>query len=244
MGRTVNHQYGAIFGRAGWNGQYRISDNLQGTNSLVINRHESNRSYASNTFEIPFYTEYQFERFQDSDYSRFESGKLYRVYIGVYFSSNNYNQQGNKIVFIDRIEGLMTRGEAEAIATQRRQEGEAIAQQRRQAEAEAREALQNPNNVDRNMYNRISVQDFSFDMVTGRLPVGAKVTFTTRFITRPTGTRYLFRDINQLITISTQHNFVRDIPDNTLNCMRDVRIYLTITRSGETGTATVDIVEW
>jgi hypothetical protein len=121
-------------------------------------------------------------------------------------------------------------------------------------EAIAREAKFNPNKFDRSQYKEITVEDFSFDMVTGKFNAGTKISFKAKFLTKPTGTNYRFKDINSLITLSTTHNFVRDMPDRCFNNYQDwlgrwqsqdsVEIFVTVKKTGQSGECSVDIVEW
>jgi hypothetical protein len=121
---------------------------------------------------------------------------------------------------------------------------------KRSAEIKAEmEAKYNPNKLDRSQYSEITVEDFSFDMVAGRLAAGAKVTFKTQFLTRPTGTSYRFKNVDPLITLSTAHNFVRDTPDKLFDSSRStddrtVKIYVTVKKPGQSGECSVDILEW
>jgi hypothetical protein len=133
------------------------------------------------------------------------------------------------------------------------EEREKAAEAQKKAKAEILEAKQNPKSLNRTEYKKFTVEDFSFDMVAGNLPVGSKVTFRAKFWGKPTGTSYSFRDINGLITLSSDHNFVRDIPElcftsvwigSYLAEQTTVDVFITVTKAGQTGTCSVDIVEW
>jgi hypothetical protein len=165
---------------------------------------------------------------------------------------------------IVQIDGLVSVDEAnqieaqkqsdrEAADTAKRIAGEAAAEAKKKADAEAKEAKQNPKNLDRSLYKQVTVEDFSFDMVAGNLLVGSKVSFKANFLTKPTGTRYNFKDVNMLITLSSDHNFVRDIPEFCFTgmyygayipSMTTVNVYVTVKKTGQTGECSVDIVEW
>jgi hypothetical protein len=148
----------------------------------------------------------------------------------------------------------MTMDEVSAFEAQQKAEQTAAAEAKKKAEAEALEAKQNPNKLDRSLYREITAEDFSFDMMAGKLPVGSKVGFKASFFTKPTGTNYRFDDVNLSITLSTNHNFVRDIPDRCFGPYQDwirgwkpkdsVKIFVTVKKSGESGECSVDIIEW
>jgi tetratricopeptide (TPR) repeat protein len=120
--------------------------------------------------------------------------------------------------------------------------------------AEAKEAKFNPNKFDRSQYKEITVEDFSFDMVAGKFNAGTKISFKAKFLTKPTGMNYRFEDVNSLITFSTTHNFVRDIPDRCFGPYQhaflgwqsqdSVKIFVTVKKPGQSGECSVDIVEW
>lgn len=114
-------------------------------------------------------------------------------------------------------------------------------------------AIRNPDNLNRSEYTRMSASDFSFNMVAGNLPVGSKVRFTTRFLTRPTSPRYMFADVNPLLTLTSRHNFAgnmgREYFEHTrilghLHEPAQVNVYVTVTRTGQMGEATIDIMSW
>jgi hypothetical protein len=73
----------------------------------------------------------QFETYNDQTYKRIDETKKYRIYLGVY--QNSYSK--NWVLFIDKIEGLMSITEVAAIEAKQKAEAEAKA-----AEAEARAA--------------------------------------------------------------------------------------------------------
>jgi hypothetical protein len=249
---------------------YQISETPGGTPSSFFYAHGSlgGQPYASfNYFEPRQFEPYGYESgmYDGSEmYKRIDKQKKYRIFFGVYFNTFNYRW----IPRIDKIEGLRTMSEvraseaerkaadAEALAARRQAEAEALEARkkaeaevlaaRRKAEEEAHEAKQNPNRLDRSLYRVIKVEEFSFDMVTGRLPVGSKVAFTAKFSGKPTGTDYRFSSVNGYITVSTTHNFVRDIPDKYFGTFSDwlVKVYVTVKRAGQTGECSVDIVEW
>jgi hypothetical protein len=125
--------------------------------------------------------------------------------------------------------------------------------EKKQAEAEANELKRNPKGLDRSQYKEISVEDFTFDMVAGNLKVGTRVCFEDNFLGKPTGTEYRFNGVNALLTLSSTHNFVRDIPESYFTGIllgryipqfTTVTVYVTVTKTGEYGTGSVDIVEW
>jgi hypothetical protein len=73
------------------------------------------------------------------------------------------------------------------------------------------------------------------------------------FSYKPTGTTYRFDNMDLSITISTNHNFARDIDNIHFDDesffglalpQLSVKIYVTVTKTGEYGTATVDIIDW
>jgi hypothetical protein len=80
------------------------------------------------------------------------------------------------LLLVGGLTGCVT--EAEKI---RREEAEKAREIARQEEFAAKEAKQNPNHLDRSLYKRISVEDFSFDMVAGKLATGSKVVFKSSF---------------------------------------------------------------
>jgi hypothetical protein len=151
--------------------------------------------------------------------------------------------------------------EQQKLAEERRLEEERLAEAKRKAEAEAEaaraaaeEARHNPNKLDRSSYRRRKVEDFSFDMVASKLAAGTKVAFTAKFWTKPTGTTYRFEDVDFGITLSSNHNFVRDMPDRCFGSWDSiifgwqsksaVNLYVTVKRSGQSGECSVDIIDW
>jgi hypothetical protein len=149
--------------------------------------------------------------------------------------------------------------EEQRLVEERRLAEERLAEAKRKAEAEAaraaaEEAMHNPNKLDRSSYRGIKVEDFSFDMVAGKLAAGTKVAFTAKFLTKPTGTTYLFEDVNFGITLSSNHNFVRDMPDRCFGPWNHwflgwqsksaVNLYVTVKRPGQPGECSVDIIDW
>jgi hypothetical protein len=235
----------AYFTYASENGTYKISETQGSTPSGLFRVHEDDNSHYFN-----YVRPEQFERYDDQTYRRVDFQKKCKIYFGVYyFYSREY-----WVTRIDKIEGLRTMEEVAAFEAQQRQEREAAEASRRKAAAEAREAKQNPGGLDRSLYKEITVEDFSFDMVAGRLPVDSKIFFEAKFFSKPTGTRYTFDDVNFSIILSTDHNFVRDIPDGCFerrfNILRQVwevssvKVYVTVKRAGQTGECSVDIMEW
>jgi hypothetical protein len=230
----------------------RISETPDGTHSRVFPLHDYDNYIWDSAYN--YFVPQQFERYEYI-YSRIDAQKKYKIFFGVYYNKNFKFWSA----FIDKIEGLRTMdevraearalevAEAEALAARRKAEAEALAA-RRKAEAEAHEAKQNPNRLDRSLYRVIKLEEFSFDMVTGRLPVGSKVAFMAQFSIKPTGTRYHFGYVDFSITVSTTHNFVLDIPDRYFGIFSDrdkeVKVYLTIKRAGQRGECSVDIIEW
>ncbi len=85
-------------------------------------------------------------------------------------------------------------------------------------------------------------------MVAGKLPVGSKVVFIAEFGLKPTGVEYHFQEVDSLITISTNHNFVRDIPNECFGIRlagnKPVKVYVTVKSSGKISKCSVDILEW
>ena len=122
------------------------------------------------------------------------------------------------------------------------------------AEADAKEKRRNPNGLDRSKYRNITAEDFSFDMVAGKLAAGSKVSFRAKFLTKPTGTEYHFDDVNALLTLKSNHNFVRDMPNSCFGPYQHlllgwlpqdyVKVYMTVTKAGEWGECSVDIIDW
>jgi len=111
----------------------------------------------------------------------------------------------------------------------------------------------NPNKLDRTQYREMKVEDFSFDMVAGKLTAGTKVAFEAKFLTKPTGLKYQFENVNLLITLSTTHNFVRDMPDNCFGSkilswgvenQKSIKVFVTVKRPGQSGECSVDIIDW
>jgi type II secretory pathway pseudopilin PulG len=124
---------------------------------------------------------------------------------------------------------------------------------REEAQTAAREARFNPNRLDRSQYRVIKVEDFSFDMVAGNIATGAKVAFNAKFLTKPTGTSYRFENVDMGITLSTTHNFVRDMPDRCFGLYETsrgwqsqdaVKVFVTVKRPGKSGECSIDIIEW
>ena len=129
------------------------------------------------------------------------------------------------------------------------------AEQNAAAEARlaARWAPRNPNNLDRSQYRRMSVSDFTFGMSAGTLPIGSKVWFECYFLARPTGTNYNFRNIALTITFTSRHNFAgrmktEHFQETFLGTSRlsqwPVQVFVTVTRAGQLGECSVDIMNW
>jgi hypothetical protein len=185
-------------------------------------------------------------------------GKKYKIYIGI------YHQDFQNVVLINKIDGLGTVEEASAVIAEQKAAEEAKIKAEEDArtakweaqkkeEAAANELKFNPGKLDRSKYKEITVEDFSFDMVAGKLPAGSKVAFKAMFLTKPTGTKYLFDDVNIFITLSSNHNFVRDMPEACFGAysfygtwveQRSVKVFVTVKKPGQNGECTVDIVEW
>jgi tetratricopeptide (TPR) repeat protein len=106
----------------------------------------------------------------------------------------------------------------------------------------------NPDGFDRSKYKQIKVEDFSFDMVSGKFPAGTKVVFSTTFLSKPTGTTYVFNGVYIGITLKTTHNFARDMPDSCFfslwGSQDNVSVYVTVKKPGQYGECSVDIIEW
>jgi hypothetical protein len=197
----------------------------------------------------------------DDIQDRYEPSKQYKVSIVlddvVQGGDRVWKRDGNRLrARATKVEGLLSWGEVVHIKAKEKAEAEAKEKAEREAkekaEAEAREAARkaaeeakrNPHNLDRSLYKEITVEDFSFDMVAGNLAVGSKVCFRAKFFTKPTGPTYRFDDIDRAITLSSSHNFVRDIPERFFDWQHFVKIFVTVTKTGQTGTCSVDIVEW
>ncbi|MDR0637512.1 MAG: hypothetical protein LBG27_01180 [Spirochaetaceae bacterium] len=188
---------------------------------------------------------HQFEIYSDLE-KRIDTTKQYKIYIGFYAEvvHNNvfYSEYGGEWTpFIDKIEELRTLEEVAALEAQQKAEAEAKKKAEAEAKAAAQEAKSNPNKLDRSQYTKITVEDFSFDMVAGKLPVGSKVSFKVEFLTKPTGTEYMFKGVNTIITMSSSHNFVRDMPAICFGSVQSlfgrlpqqaVTVYATVKRPG------------
>jgi hypothetical protein len=183
---------------------------------------------------------------------QYDLDKTYRIYIEAIPNGGKYELK-KIITYITKIEGLRTKEEVDALIAQEKADKEVAKEAEKKAEAEALEAKQNPNKLDRSSYKVITVEDFSFDMAAGKLAVGSKVAFDAKFLTKPTGTSYNFQDVNMLITISSNHNFVRDIPERCFGAgsgffgweeQRWVAVYVTVKKAGKNGECTVDIMKW
>ena len=217
--------------------------NTQNGESTYYRSHKEEDKKNTAWFVTPLQFEvYSYEELKE----RIEKSKKYTFYIGVYRAFDPSSVKHDWFGYIDKIEGFGTKEEVEAA---KKAEAE--------AEAAKKEAQFNPGKLDRSQYTKTTAGDFSFDMDAGKLPAGAKVTFETEFLTKPTGTKYMFRDINTLITFSTAHNFVADIsrefrPERWFEKFNyggswiqySVRIYVTIKKPGKLGECSVDIVEW
>lgn len=178
---------------------------------------------------------------------RFDPSKQYEVklFSVVGLGNNDYGTVASEMVLY-RIEGLLSKEEAAAKLAAEKAAKE-------QAEAAAKEAAFNPKKLNRSQYRKITVEEFSFDMSAGKLAAGAKVTFSANFIMKPTGTNYNFKDIHMGITLKSDHNFVKDIPESRFTGMMmgsyvpeltKVAVYVTVKRPGQFGECSVDIVEW
>jgi hypothetical protein len=183
---------------------------------------------------------------KSDEYKRmhFLSGQKVTDYLGtIYiFNAGNYSFETEDVV--------MARNEREQAE---KAERTAAAEAKKKADAEALEKKQNPNNLNRSAYKEITVEDFSFDMVAGNLAVGSKVCFNDNFLRKPTGTEYTFKNVNFGLTLSSNHNFVRDIPESCFTgmiwgsyvpSMTRVKVFVTVKKTGQAGTCSVDIVEW
>jgi hypothetical protein len=190
-------------------------------------------------------------------------GALYDIFTG---KLNGVSPQPATVVLEKTPEvQAREREEAERMAQIAAEEAARVAQQRaeeeakRKAEAKAAakaaedEAKFNPNKLDRSQYKKVAIEDFSFDMVAGKLSAGSKVAFEAKFLFKPTGTEYSFRGVDLGITLSSDHNFVRDMPDWSFGSadtlfgrlpQQDVTVYVTVKKPGQLGECSVDIVEW
>jgi hypothetical protein len=169
-----------------------------------------------------------------------ESGKDYTVYVTV-ISEGGLALFNNEILFyhVDKIEGLE---EPEVIAA-RKQEEETAMRKKYWAKA-------NPDNYDLSQYEETTSEDFSFDMVAGNLPVGAKVGFNAVFFIKPTGTSYKFNAVDFALTLNSRHNFVKELsawnfePDPMFNIQSAVFVYVTVLKSGQFGECSIDALHW
>jgi hypothetical protein len=228
-------------------GSYRISETQKGTPSQWFDAHDGGDDDAHyHSYLEP----HQFETYNAQTYRRIDKTKKYKIYLGLY--QNSYSTK-DWDVYIDKIEGLRTMEEVAAIEAQEKAEQTAANEAKKRVDVEAKESKQNPNGLDRSKYKEITVEDFSFDMVAGKLSIGSKFCFQAKFFTKPTGTNYRFDDVNMALTLSSDHNFVRDIPERCFAAgqglfgwenQRSVKIFVTVTKTGQTGTCSVDIVEW
>lgn len=220
------------------------------------------RIHSSEDTNYLYSTPSQFEIYDTETSKRINEYKKHIIYIGIYQNKEDTNWYA----FVDKIEGLRTLEEVaaiEAAEAQRKAEEEEkrmaeeakrkAEQEAKEAEAAAQEAGFNPNKLDRSKYKEITVEDFSFDMTAGKLPAGTKVAFEAEFLGKPTGTTYSFRNISSLITMSTTHNFVRDMPRGCFGQYQlfgswmpqeSVKLFVTVKKPGKTGECSVDIIEW
>jgi hypothetical protein len=181
-------------------------------------------------------------------------GALYDIFTG---NLTGVSQKSATIVLVKTPEAQAR----ETAAAERKAQLAAEEEAKRKAEAEerlaamaaAQEVKSNPNKLDRSQYKKTAVEDFSFDMVAGKLPAGSKVAFEAEFFIKPTGTKYSFDDVNIGITISSDHNFVRDMPAwcfGSTNIVgqrkpqEPVTVYVTVKKSGQYGECSVDIIDW
>ena len=175
-----------------------------------------------------------------------EKDMQYTIYVAV-IKENVYGREEETYNgIVTKIEGLRSVGEIAAAKEAKKKAEE-------EAKAAAKEAKFNPNKLDRSQYKGITVSDFTFDMVAGNLAAGTKVAFTAKFMGKPTGTNYMFDGVNTLITLSSSHNFVRDMPNSCFGRYQglfgwlpqeSVKVFVTVKKPGQTGECSVDIVEW
>jgi len=183
-------------------------------------------------------------RYSETDYpllpKRVEFNKDYTLYLTAKSGSSSYYN-------LDRIEGPLLSVE----------EAKAIIAKEETAKKEATEAKfwenRNPDKLDRSQYKPVNTSDFSFDMVAGKLPAGSKVRFLTEFYIKPTGTSYKFKDVALTINLNSRYNFIRNLsndyfPPGTLTVngyfQNQVIVYVTVQQPGQSGTCSVDIVDW
>lgn len=185
----------------------------------------------------------------DSDYLKRQSNylkwhidktKKHIVYIDFYYSS--YKRW---TAYVNKIEGLMTDEEAAAAEALEK----AIADAKKKEEEAKYWTNRNPSNLDRSLYKEIEVEDFSFDMVSGKLRAGSKVRFSAKFYTKPTGTSYKFHDVDFNISLNSRHNFVKYMVDSDFRApygysQSPVTVYVTVQQTGKYGKCSVDIVDW
>lgn len=225
-------------------GSFSISDTPDGLHSRIFGVHDGGDG--DREYRYSYIEPHQFETYNTQTYKRIDKTNKYKIYFGIYHNAYGKNWRP----FIDKIEGLRTMEEVAIIEAKQKAEAEA----EREARAVEKEAKFNPNKLDRSKYKEITVEDFSFDMVAGNMPVGTKVAFEAKFLTKPTGTTYKFHNINYLITLSTVHNFVRDMPNYCFGPHQTlfgweyqaapVKIFLTVKKAGEYGECSVDIIDW
>ena len=191
-----------------------------------------------------YITPHQFEIY-DQFARRVDKSTKYKLYIGVYQSKS----EGWWQFLLDRIEGLPTLEEAAA----RDAQAAAARQAEQEAQAARREAMFNPGRLNRAAYRETKVEDFAFEMDAGRLPAGTKLAFTVRFMGKPTGVRYNFRNTSALLTFTAAHNFVSNMPGIFFGPgvglfgpedQSSVKVFVTVRTPGPRGECSVDIVEW
>lgn len=185
-----------------------------------------------------------------------EPDRQYTIHVAVIKGTNSVGDIAY-VPKIVKIDGLRTNEEVAATR-------EEIKEIKRLADREEYWAIRNPDSLDISQYKKMSTSDFSFDMIAETLPIGSKVCFTSRFLTRPTGTRYLFENVNPLLTLTSRHNFVQRIRDdnfsilanayfepdiiivmgNVMNMQPDVTVYVTVEKTGQLGECSIDILTW
>ena len=209
---------------------YNYQDSLKISEKPLVNQIIMNTSH--NTNGVFKFKNLQADKILDVDKNKFDPNKLCKVYIAIY----------NEESYITKVDGMITDDEI------------ALKEQNNSNEEKAAlEKLQNPDELNRSEYNELKAEEFSFEMTSGKLPVGAKIVFIDNFLTKPTDNSYKFNKIDKFLSLKSNHDFVSNIPercftgfwlDNYVPTMTTVKVYVTVKRVGKTGECSIDIVEW
>jgi len=209
---------------------YNYQDSLKISEEPLQNQIEISTSHDTNGIFI--YNNLTADKILDVDKNKFDPNKLCKVYIAIY----------NGKAYITKVDGMITDNEL------------AMKEQAKKEKAKLDLAkIQNPDSLNRNEYKEIKVEDFSFNMASGKLPVGSKWCFVDNFMGKPTDNSYKFNNISLLIKMKSKHNFVSVIPErcftgvwlgNYVPTMTTVKVYITVIESGKIGECSVDIIEW